>query len=117
MSIYEKVVDLVKGALSALKPGGFFGMAVVLSANPKCPWKVDTCDAFKKLLNEWGLTDVHVTDMTEDCWNRFRQQLTLFIWDKALDYELDDKIVQDVKSRVYADFEPLLHYVIVHARK
>ena len=117
LSTHAGAVEWVKRAGAALKPGGFFGMAAVLSANPKCPWKVETNAEFKKLLNSCGFSDVHVTYATEDCWNRFRQQLTLFIWDKALDYELDDKIVQDVKSRIYADFEPLLYYVIVHAKR
>jgi hypothetical protein len=115
------VEDLSRGKLhlntlvAGLKPGGMLVASGFVSAHPRAPWK--SAADLKQAWEAAGLSDVVVADATHDCWELFRQRLSLFIWEKAIDYEMDHSLVDQVRARLYGDVEPVTGYVIVSGKR
>jgi len=103
-------------AKARMKPGGLFVGADVLSVNPAVPLAVHTAGELAALLGQHGFGDVRVVDVTEATWNLFRQKLKLFLWEKMIDYELDEAMVGDVERALFGSLEPVVGYAIFSAR-
>ena len=103
-------------ARGRLKAGGLFVGAEFLSAHPSAPFPCRTADDVKALLLDRGFQDIRVVDATDATWNPFRQKLKLFLWEKLIDYELDEAMAGDVERSLFGSLEPVLGYVLFSAR-
>ena len=68
-------------------------------------------------LSKAGWKDVKVVDVTVPCWNTFRQRFNLYLWEKALDSEVDADLVEKTKERFFGRFGTITGYALVLARK
>jgi hypothetical protein len=64
-----------------------------------------------------GLSDVVIRDETASTWRFFQERLGLFLWERALDAELDQALVERVKQAIQAPLMPLRRYLIVTGRR
>jgi SAM-dependent methyltransferase len=110
-------------AARVMKPEASLLMAIVLSNHEAQPWKLGanraavSQDDFAALLAPMGLTIEAWVDATRPCWLLYRERLELFLWGKALDYELDDEWVERVRKHMYGVCEPVNGYYLLRARK
>jgi hypothetical protein len=98
-------------------------MSLILSGNEASPWKMPEGRAASRredvaaLFESAGLEIDGWVDATRPCWILFRERLDLFLWGKALDYELDEDWVERVRHHMYGACEPFLGYFLLKARK